>query len=287
MYESPTQRTILAGVSSVTAAFVVHPIDTIKIRLQIQGELGLSKSAYNNTFVAAYHIIIKENIFGLYKGLLAAMLRESTYSTLRLGLYEPLKIFFGATDPNNTPLYKKIAAGVCSGCLGAIPFTPCDVIKIRVQSNENHLKLREIFYEIYRTKGVLGYYQGVYPSTIRAALVTATQLSTYDHMKHGLINHNILNDGMFCNFVSSMMSGVMCALTTSPIDLVKTRIMNQRHDNILYNGIIDCFIKTYKAEGFKGLYKGFTPQWMRIGPITTISLVVWEFLRKELGLRGI
>lgn len=44
-------------------------------------------------------------------------MREGSYSTIRLGAYEPLKRLFGATDPAHTPLWKKICAGATSGKL--------------------------------------------------------------------------------------------------------------------------------------------------------------------------
>ena len=43
------------------------------------------------------------------------MMREGSYSTIRLGAYEPLKWQLGATDPAHTPLWKKIVAGATSG----------------------------------------------------------------------------------------------------------------------------------------------------------------------------
>ena len=36
-----------------------------------------------------------------------------------------------------------------------------------------------------------------------------------------------------------------------------------------------------------GIYKGFSAQWLRVGPHTTISLVVWEYLRRISGLHAI
>lgn len=44
-----------------------------------------------------------------------SLLREGSYSTIRLGAYEPLKKCFGATDPAHTPLWKKICSGAISG----------------------------------------------------------------------------------------------------------------------------------------------------------------------------
>ena len=78
--------------SCMTAATITHPIDTIKIRLQIQGEVGkTNQQAYNNIFRAAYVVVKNESVRGLYKGLTASWLREGIYSSLRLGLYEPFK----------------------------------------------------------------------------------------------------------------------------------------------------------------------------------------------------
>ena len=51
---------LFGGISCITAATVTHPIDTIKIRLQIQGEVGRAKAAnrqYNNILRAAYLIL--------------------------------------------------------------------------------------------------------------------------------------------------------------------------------------------------------------------------------------
>ncbi len=45
------------------------------------------------------------------------MLREAVYSGIRIGAYEPMKVFLGATDPANTPVYKKLTAGALSGKL--------------------------------------------------------------------------------------------------------------------------------------------------------------------------
>lgn len=47
--------------------------------------------------------------------LVPSLMREGSYSTIRLGAYEPLKRLFGATDPAHTPLWKKLCAGACSG----------------------------------------------------------------------------------------------------------------------------------------------------------------------------
>lgn len=61
---------------------------------------------------------------------------------------------------------------------------------------------------------------------LRAIMLNATFLSTYDHAKHQMINRGIMNDGLLNNFVSSVISGICIACVTAPIDLIKTRIQN-------------------------------------------------------------
>ncbi len=61
----------------------------------------------------------------------------------------------------------------------------------------------------------------------RAMILNASQLGTYDHIKHTLLNYNIVKDGLTCHLASSICAGIVMAIATSPVDLVKTRLMNQ------------------------------------------------------------
>lgn len=70
---------------------------------------------------------------GLYKGIEASAMREASYSTLRLGLYEPIKRQMGATDPKNTPIWKKFLSGALAGLIGSALANPADLIKTRMQ----------------------------------------------------------------------------------------------------------------------------------------------------------
>jgi solute carrier family 25 aspartate/glutamate transporter 12/13 len=58
-------------------------------------------------------------------------------------------------------------------------------------------------------------------------------------------------------------SGAVGATVVYPIDLVKTRMQNQRSKvvgELLYKNSIDCFKKVVKNEGALGLYRGLGPQ---------------------------
>lgn len=68
----------------------------------------------------------------------------------------------------------------------------------------------------------------------------------------------------------SFMTGFVLAVTTSPMDVIKTRIMSQKLGAPIYSGLIDCAVKTHRNEGVMGFYKGFFPQWARFGPMNVI-----------------
>lgn len=85
--------------------------------------------------------------------------------------------------------------------------------------------------------------------------------------------------------------GLICSISTSPIDTVKVRYMNQQFNasgkGALYKSAIDCAIKTVQREGPLALYKGFLMCWLRLGPHTMLSLMIFEKLRSFVGLNPV
>ncbi|KAI5816504.1 mitochondrial carrier protein [Pyronema omphalodes] len=87
------------------------------------------------------------------------------------------------------------------------------------------------------------------------------------------------------NFGLGAIAGAFGATMVYPIDLVKTRMQNQRSNLVgetLYKNSIDCFRKVLKNEGFKGLYSGLGPQLIGVAPEKAIKLTVNDFVRTKL-----
>ncbi len=86
-----------------------------------------------------------------------------------------------------------------------------------------------------------------------------------------------------------MLSGVAVIIFMTPADVVSTRLYNQSTDGkgrgVLYSGPIDCFSKVFQAEGIRGLYKGVTANYLRIGPHSVLMLTLWTHLR-EMETKG-
>lgn len=295
-------RFALSGLSCMCAATVTNPVDVIKTRMQLDNELGSqheSRNIFHNRYYrglvrGAARIAHEEGIRGLYKGIAPSLMREASYSTLRLGLYEPLKEWFGATDPAHTPLWKKVCSGAIAGAIGSAIACPTDVVKIRLMAlpSGNKWEYRHTlhaFQAIVANEGIRGLWTGVNATVKRSALVSAIAVSSYDHAKHKILNAGLLQEGPVLHIMASSIAGFVTNCVSSPIDMVRTRYMNQKKDcnkkPLLYRGTIDCIAKTVHKEGLFGLYKGFIPNWTRTGTHTVVTFFVFEQLRAFVGLK--
>merc|ERR1719402_1179477 len=87
-------------------------------------------------------------------------------------------------------------------------------------------------------------------------------------------------------FSLGAIAGAAGATAVYPIDLVKTRMQNQRTGSyvgeLLYRNSIDCFRKVIRHEGPTGLYRGLVPQLLGVAPEKAIKLTMNDLARDKL-----
>ncbi|XP_045698881.1 calcium-binding mitochondrial carrier protein Aralar1 isoform X5 [Phyllostomus hastatus] len=91
-------------------------------------------------------------------------------------------------------------------------------------------------------------------------------------------------------FTLGSVAGAVGATAVYPIDLVKTRMQNQRGTGsvvgeLMYKNSFDCFKKVLRYEGFFGLYRGLIPQLIGVAPEKAIKLTVNDFVRDKFTRR--
>lgn len=91
-------------------------------------------------------------------------------------------------------------------------------------------------------------------------------------------------------FALGSIAGAVGATAVYPIDLVKTRMQNQRSTGsfvgeLMYKSSFDCFKKVLRYEGFFGLYRGLLPQLLGVAPEKAIKLTVNDFVRDKFTTR--
>uniref|UniRef100_A0A8B9QM45 Solute carrier family 25 member 30 n=1 Tax=Anas platyrhynchos TaxID=8839 RepID=A0A8B9QM45_ANAPL len=234
---------------------------------------------------ALVRICREEGLKALYSGIAPAMLRQASYGTIKIGTYQSLKRMF-VERPEDETLMINVLCGILSGVISSAIANPTDVLKIRMQAQGSVIQggMMGNFIQIYQTEGTKGLWKGVSLTAQRAAIVVGVELPVYDLTKKHLIMSGYMGDTVYTHFLSSFTCGLAGALASNPVDVVRTRMMNERsqrngaHSN--YKGTLDCLLQTWKNEGFFALYKGFWPNWLRLGPWNIIFFLTYEQLKK-------
>uniref|UniRef100_A0A8C7L394 Solute carrier family 25 member 12 n=1 Tax=Oncorhynchus kisutch TaxID=8019 RepID=A0A8C7L394_ONCKI len=92
-------------------------------------------------------------------------------------------------------------------------------------------------------------------------------------------------------FSLGSIAGATGATAVYPIDLVKTRMQNQRSTGsfvgeLMYKNSFDCAKKVLRYEGFFGFYRGLLPQLIGVAPEKAIKLTVNDFVRDKFTGKG-
>ncbi|RDX74184.1 Mitochondrial uncoupling protein 5, partial [Mucuna pruriens] len=299
------------GIASIIAGCSTHPLDLIKVRMQLQGETSLPKPVHtlrpalafqngSTVHVAAtlqqprvgpiavgIRLVQQEGLAALFSGVSATVLRQTLYSTTRMGLYDVLKTKWSDPAAGTMPLGRKIEAGLIAGGVGAAVGNPADVAMVRMQADgrlpvaqrRNYKSVVDAIARMTRSEGVTSLWRGSSLTVNRAMLVTASQLASYDQFKETILEKGLMRDGLGTHVTASFAAGFVAAVASNPIDVIKTRVMNMRVEpgaEPPYAGALDCALKTVRAEGPMALYKGFVPTISRQGPFTVVLFVTLE-----------
>ncbi|CAG7717785.1 unnamed protein product [Allacma fusca] len=288
---------LLGGTSAVCAGTITNPLEVVKIRMQLQGELqskGKYQIHYRNVFHAGCTIAIKEGSFALQKGLRPALLYQFFMNGTRLGLYDMIDRtqFTRSKDGHVSPL-RSIAVAAFAGSVGGLVGSPFFLVKTQLQSQSDrsiavgtqhkHPNMIGAFKYIYTNYGVLGLWKGASSSLPRTCVASAVQLSTFEMSLEFARKAYPDGNRWSTAFLASLISGFFVSFAMSPFDLISTRFYNQDVDKhgkgVTYRSVLDCAAKIWKREGFLGFYKGWSANYIRIGPHTLLNLMFWDQLK--------
>ncbi|KAI9804768.1 MAG: hypothetical protein M1825_001136 [Sarcosagium campestre] len=282
------------GSASCCAASVTHPLDLAnneyKVRLQTAGKDGPRKTMLG-TFV---NVIKSDGAIGLYNGLSASLLRQLTYSTTRFGVYEELKSDL-TTATSSPSLPSLIAIASASGFLGGVAGNPADVLNVRMQNDaslppaqrRNYRHAADGLVRMVRDEGMRALFRGVWPNSMRAVLMTASQLASYDGFKRAIVARRLPflpPDSTATHFAASLAAGFVATTVCSPVDVVKTRVMSATSTAASatqqQKGLLAFLTDTYRAEGVRWMFKGWVPSFIRLGPHTIATFLFLEQHKK-------
>jgi len=274
----------ISGVSVACATATTNPIDVVKVRMQALNTMN----AKNANVLQTFRLVFRERgVGGFYVGLTPSLLRATTYGGLRLGLYDPIRrnlvssSQFGWMDENRVTT--KLLAGGCSGALAAFTLNPTELVKTRRMKGDSWQTIKTQVAK----DGVSSLWRGSSMAASRAALLTASQVAAYGEVKRLWIQMvpNAKDDWM-AHVGASAAAGLITTATTNPVDVVKTRMFISGEEKKL--SAKEAAMEVVREYGaLRGAMRGFTANYIRLGPQTMVTFVVAEELRKWAGLESL
>ncbi|KAK2807561.1 hypothetical protein FQN50_005429 [Emmonsiellopsis sp. PD_5] len=182
---------ILAGGTAGACQVVfTNPLEIVKIRLQVQGEIA--KSVESAPRRSAMWIIKNLGLMGLYKGASACLLRDVPFSAIYFPTYAHLKSdFFGESQTKKLGVVQLLTAGAIAGMPAAYLTTPCDVIKTRLQvearkGETKYTSLRHCATTIMKEEGFKAFFKGGPARILRSSPQFGFTLAAYEVLQKWL-----------------------------------------------------------------------------------------------------
>lgn len=240
------------------------------------------------------------------QGLVPGLHRQLLFTGLRLGLYDVIK---GALASENEELSvsKKIGAALCTSAIGITFANPADLVKVRLQACEHpkglsfrqqghgtaiaDLELKpvyrsatEAYTKIVKEEGIKGLYKGYTANLLRNSIISATEMVSYDQAK-GAILHAGFADGIGVHLASGLTAGLTATVLGSPWDVIGTRLMapgkaSAKDAPKQVTSLFPFIAHMLRTEGIGSFYKGFVPNFARIGSFNIVLWLSYEQIKK-------
>mmetsp|Transcript_50733 Transcript_50733/g.122366 ORF Transcript_50733/g.122366 Transcript_50733/m.122366 type:complete len:329 (-) Transcript_50733:156-1142(-) len=260
---------VAGGMAGTSVDVALFPIDTLKTRLQ--SPQGFHKAG-------GFH--------GIYNGLGAAAAGSAPGAALFFSTYETFKPIVSSWQTkyfgfeHETPAVSHMIAASFGEAAACLVRVPTEVIKAKMQTTHdatllNTFKavLKEESHQgslISRLTQTGGLYRGYGMTLMREIPFAMIQFPMYEFLK--LYWATQYRDGNPVNPVQAAacgsFSGGIAAAVTTPLDVVKTRLMlGSDRDGVPYKNAVDVVRRTYAGEGSKVFLSGIQPRvmWISIG----------------------
>ncbi|KAL7920904.1 mitochondrial carrier [Trichoderma austrokoningii] len=299
--QPPTAATnlIAGGGAGMMEALACHPLDTIKVRMQLSRRARIPGAPRRGFIKTGVEVVKKETPLALYKGLGAVLTGIVPKMAIRFTSFEWYKQLLADKSTGTVSGSGTFFAGLAAGVTEAVAVvTPMEVIKIRLQAQHHSMadpldipKYRNAAHALYtvvKEEGFGALYRGVSLTALRQGSNQAVNFTAYSYFKTWLKDYQPeYVDGNLPSWqttIIGLVSGAMGPLSNAPIDTIKTRLQKTPAEfgTTAWTRITTIASDMFKQEGFHAFYKGITPRIMRVAPGQAVTFTVYEFLKSKL-----
>ena len=271
------QAALAGALASGTSTAALHPLDTLKTR--VQASVGRAPG-----FKALGRMIPELGPRRLYLGIIPAVTGTATSHAIRTASYEWARVALAPLLALGVPgLNDTAIQGIASGFgtfLGTGVRIPNEVLKQRLQTGQ-HAHVLEAARVVIRGGGVAALFAGTTATLAREVPFYVLGMVAYERLKavaRGISGKELTPWQTI--FVGAL-SGAVAAVATTPADVLKTRIMTGRAPAGL--GALGLAKRMVAEEGIASLYKGAAPRALWIAPLGAMNFAGYELAKKALN----
>ncbi|MCL7038823.1 hypothetical protein MKW94_026048 [Papaver nudicaule] len=275
-----------AAAGAISATFVC-PLDVIKTRLQVNGQLHISPAVKKGSVIVTSlrEILKTEGIRGMYSGLSPTILALLPNWAVYFTVYELLKgqLRSHVDERNQLTTGANMIAAAGAGTATSIITNPLWVVKTRLQTQgirSGVIPYKSIFSALRRIlheEGARGLYR--YASLFLGLYGCVYTLSIL--IGFFFLSRTIFSYKVSYRYFSTTTDEIVTVLHT----VVRARLQQQGQAPSSverYTGVVDCVKKVFQCEGIAGFYRGCATNLLRTTPAAVITFTSFEMIQRFL-----
>nr|GMD09135.1 protein MITOFERRINLIKE 1, chloroplastic [Ipomoea batatas]GME15009.1 protein MITOFERRINLIKE 1, chloroplastic [Ipomoea batatas]GME20714.1 protein MITOFERRINLIKE 1, chloroplastic [Ipomoea batatas]GME20715.1 protein MITOFERRINLIKE 1, chloroplastic [Ipomoea batatas] len=269
------------GIAGAFTYVCLHPLDTIKTKLQTKG----ASEIYSGTMDAVVKTFQSKGILGFYSGVSAVIVGSTFSSAVYFGTCEFGKSVL-AKLPQYPPLLIPPTAGAMGNIVSSAIMVPKELITQRMQAGAKG-RSWEVLLRILEKDGVLGLYAGYSATLLRNLPAGVLSYSSFEYLKAAVIKESKQAKlEPYQSVCCGALAGAISASLTTPLDVVKTRLMTQVHGDAvnkvaaaMVSGVSATVRQILREEGWVGFTRGMGPRVLHSSCFSALGYFAFETAR--------
>ncbi|PHT50327.1 Protein MITOFERRINLIKE 1, chloroplastic [Capsicum baccatum] len=269
------------GIAGAFTYVCLHPLDTIKTKLQTKGASEIYSGAVD-AFVKTFQ---SKGILGFYSGVSAVIVGSTASSAVYFGTCE-----FGKSILSKFEGYPSVLIPPTAGAMGNIVssaiMVPKELITQRMQAGAKG-RSWQVLMRILEKDGILGLYAGYSATLLRNLPAGVLSYSSFEYLKAAVLS-SVKKERLepFQSVCCGALAGAISASLTTPLDVVKTRLMTQVHSEaankaaaVMVTGVSATVRQILKEEGWVGFTRGMGPRVLHSACFSALGYFAFETAR--------
>uniref|UniRef100_A0A7N8XYM6 EF-hand domain-containing protein n=1 Tax=Mastacembelus armatus TaxID=205130 RepID=A0A7N8XYM6_9TELE len=276
---------VAGGGAGAVSRTCTAPLDRLKVMMQVYGS-----RTNNMCIMTGLMQMIKEGgMRSLWRGNGVNVIKIAPESALKFMAYEQIKRLIGS-NKETLSILERFVAGSLAGVIAQSTIYPMEVLKTRLalRKTGQYAGISDCAKQIFRREGLGAFYKGYVPNMLGIIPYAGIDLAVYETLKNSYLQQygtNSTEPNVLVLLACGATSSTCGQLASYPLALIRTRMQAQNvtegNQQVTMTGLFRQILQT---EGPAGLYRGLAPNFLKVIPAVSISYVVYEHLKTQLGV---